>query len=183
MQEVSISCQPITSEANNISRSDKEYKLQSRLMCQKRLHDWYVTGQWRLFTPLRHLIQPFHMLEDHVALHSILYFVFAFWIVITFYTFFHIAILYEAHQTYLFAREGCIGKLDRCNNCRICKTLSVNETVETLVKSTYFSIDYLKLKMYRMQNKPIHIESAAGIKASYDIVIYKYGKLIMQKLK
>jgi 3-dehydroquinate dehydratase len=57
-----------------------------------------------------------------------------------------------------------MGKLDRCNDCKICGQLPVNETVETPVKSTSLSVDCLELKTDRMSNKLLHTESAARSK-------------------
>jgi hypothetical protein len=44
-----------------------------------------------------------------------------------------------------------MGKLDRCNDRKICGKLPVNETVET--PTTCLSVDYLELKTDRMSNK------------------------------
>jgi hypothetical protein len=45
---------------------------------------------------------------------------------------------YETNQTAVCPKEGCIGKLDRCNNQKNCGKLPEKETVETPVTSTFF---------------------------------------------
>jgi hypothetical protein len=52
---------------------------------------------------------------------------------------------YETHQTAFGPTKGCIGKLDRCSDYKTCGKLLVNETVETLVTSTFLSADYIVL--------------------------------------
>jgi hypothetical protein len=68
----------------------------------------------------------------------------------------------ETHQTALM--EGCNGKLDRYNDRKISRKLSIDKTVETPVTSFCLSIDCLKSKTDRMSNKSLHIESAARYK-------------------
>jgi hypothetical protein len=53
-----------------------------------------------------------------------------------------------------------MGKLDRCNDHKICGKLPVNETVETSVTSTCLSVDCLESKTDRMLNKLLHTGSA-----------------------
>jgi hypothetical protein len=53
-----------------------------------------------------------------------------------------------------------MGKLDRCNDHKICGKLSLNETVATPAISTCLSMDCLELKIDRMLNKLLHTESA-----------------------
>jgi hypothetical protein len=50
---------------------------------------------------------------------------------------------YETYQTAFGPKEGCIDKLDPCNDHITCGKLSVNDTVETPATST---ADYLELK-------------------------------------
>jgi hypothetical protein len=66
------------------------------------------------------------------------------------------------YQTVFGLKEGCIGKLDRCNDRTICRKLPVNETIETLVTSTDLSVDCLKLKIGRMSNSCEVLTSYAG---------------------
>jgi hypothetical protein len=68
---------------------------------------------------------------------------------------------YEAHQTEFDPKEGCIGKLNHCNDRKICGKLHVNETVETHVTLACLSLDCLELKTDRMSIKLLHTESAA----------------------
>jgi hypothetical protein len=81
---------------------------------------------------------------------------------------------YETHQTAIDIKEGCIGKLDRYYDRRICGKLSVNETVETPVTSTCLSADCLELKTDRMSNKLLHTESAARYKHHMKVK-FEYG--------
>jgi hypothetical protein len=71
--------------------------------------------------------------------------------------------LNDWHKTYQTAfnglKEGCIGKLDCCNDCKICGKLPVIETVETPVTSTCLSADCLDLQTDRMTNKLLHTDS------------------------
>jgi hypothetical protein len=69
--------------------------------------------------------------------------------------------------------EGCIGKLhvERYNDRKICRKLPVNETVENLVASTYFSLDCLELKTNRMLNNLLHIESAVRFKHNMQVMM------------
>jgi hypothetical protein len=68
------------------------------------------------------------------------------------------------HQTACGPKESCMGKLDRCNDRKICGKLPVNETVETPVTSTCLSASCLGLKTDRMSNKLLDTESAARYK-------------------
>jgi hypothetical protein len=71
---------------------------------------------------------------------------------------------YETHQTAFGLKEGCIDKLNRCKDRKICGKLPVSETVKTLVKSI-LSADCLELKhTNRMSNKVLHTESAVRYK-------------------
>ena len=68
---------------------------------------------------------------------------------------------YEIHQTKLGPKDGCICKLDHCNDHKTCGKPPVNKTVETHVTSTFLSAYYLELKTDRMSNKHfLHAESA-----------------------
>ena len=64
----------------------------------------------------------------------------------------------ETHQRAFGLKESCIGKLDRCNDRKICGKLSVNETVQTSVTSTCLSEDCIELKFDRMSSKLMHTE-------------------------
>jgi hypothetical protein len=68
---------------------------------------------------------------------------------------------YETYQTACGLKEGCLGKLDRCYDYKICGKLPVNKTVETLMISTFLSVDCLQLKTDCMLNKLLHTESAS----------------------
>jgi hypothetical protein len=48
---------------------------------------------------------------------------------------------YETHQTVFGRNESGNGKLDRCNDRKICGKLHVNETVDTPMASTCLSVD------------------------------------------
>jgi hypothetical protein len=61
-------------------------------------------------------------------------------------------------------KVGCIGKLDRCNDRKICGKLPVNKTAETPVTSTCLSANCLELKTDCMSYKLLHIVSAASYK-------------------
>jgi hypothetical protein len=54
---------------------------------------------------------------------------------------------YETHQRALGFKRDCIGKLDRCNDRKICEKLPLIENVETPVTSTCFPADFLELKL------------------------------------
>jgi hypothetical protein len=71
---------------------------------------------------------------------------------------------YETHLTAFGPKGGCIGKLDRCDDRKICEKLPVNETVETPLTSTCLSVDCVELQTDRMSNKLLHIESVARYK-------------------
>jgi hypothetical protein len=73
--------------------------------------------------------------------------------------------MYEKHKTTLNLMDGYTGKLHRYNNSdwKFWGKLPVHETIRTPVTSTYLSVDYLELKIDRMSNKHLHIESAAII--------------------
>ena len=59
----------------------------------------------------------------------------------------------ETHQRAFGLKESCIGKLDRCNDRKICGKLSVNETVETSVTSTCLSEDSEQAHAYRNKHQ------------------------------
>ena len=80
---------------------------------------------------------------------------------------------YQTHQTAFGLKESCIGKLDRCNDRKICGKLSVNETVETPVTSTCLSADCIELKFDRMSSKLMHTELPARYKHQMQIAIRK----------
>jgi hypothetical protein len=71
---------------------------------------------------------------------------------------------YETHQTTFALEDVCISKLDRCNDCKICGKLPVDENVETPVTSTCLSANCLELKTDRMSNKLLYTASAASHK-------------------
>jgi hypothetical protein len=62
------------------------------------------------------------------------------------------------HMTY---KEGSIGKIDSYNKPRICRNMSVNETVDTPVTSTCLSVHCLELKINHMWKKLLYTKSAA----------------------
>jgi hypothetical protein len=70
--------------------------------------------------------------------------------------------------------EGSTGKLDRCNDRKICGKSSMYVTVETPVTSTCLSVDCLELKTDRMLNKPLYIESAARHKHHMQMMEHRY---------
>jgi hypothetical protein len=72
-------------------------------------------------------------------------------------------IWYETHQTAFGLKEGCIGKQDHCNNCKIC-VKPPKDIVESPVTSTCLSVDCLESKTDRMLNKLLRKESAARCK-------------------
>jgi hypothetical protein len=53
---------------------------------------------------------------------------------------------YETGQTAFGPKESCNGKLDLCNDRKICRKLLVNGTVETPETSTRLSVDCLQVK-------------------------------------
>jgi hypothetical protein len=55
------------------------------------------------------------------------------------------------------SQQGCIGKIYRCNDHKICGKLPVKETVEIPVTSTCLSVDCLEFKTNRMSNKLLYI--------------------------
>lgn len=48
--------------------------------------------------------------------------------------------LFETLQTASHLMTGCISKQDQYNNYMICEILTLNETVESSVTSTYFQV-------------------------------------------
>jgi hypothetical protein len=56
---------------------------------------------------------------------------------------------YETHQTVFGLKEGCISKLDRCNDREIWQKILVNKIVETPVTSAYMYllVDCLELNI------------------------------------
>jgi hypothetical protein len=66
---------------------------------------------------------------------------------------------YETHNTFGLM-EDCNDKLDRCNDCKLCEKLPVNETVETLFVSRL----RIERNTDRMSSKLLYIESAARYK-------------------
>jgi hypothetical protein len=69
--------------------------------------------------------------------------------------------------------EGCNGKLDRYNDLKIYKMLTVYQTVETPVTSACLSVARLELNTYHVQNTLLHIKSAERHK-HYMLVIMEY---------
>jgi hypothetical protein len=70
---------------------------------------------------------------------------------------------YETHQRAFGLKESCIGKLDRCNDRKICEMLSENETVETRVTPTFLSVD-----CHELENS-LYVEQAIAYRISCDI--------------
>jgi hypothetical protein len=92
----------------------------------------------------------------------------------------------ETYQTAFGLKESCIGKLDRCNDHKICGKLSVNETVEIPVTSICLSAECIELKFDRMSSKLMHTELAPRYKHQMQVKLeycYTLGKLMMDKLK
>jgi hypothetical protein len=68
---------------------------------------------------------------------------------------------HETHQTAIDRTGGYTGKFHRYNDRQFCRLLPIKEAVETHVTSDCLSIDCLEVKTDHMQNKFMHIESAA----------------------
>jgi hypothetical protein len=56
--------------------------------------------------------------------------------------------------------EVCTGKLNRCEDNKICETLILNEAAETPVTSTFLSVACLDFKSDHMQSTFLHIKTA-----------------------
>ena len=90
--------------------------------------------------------------------------------------------MYETLRTAFGLKEGCIGKLDCCNDHEICEKLSSYKTIETPMTSTCLSVDFLKEKTDHMSNKPLHTKSAVRNKyhiqvtLEYCNLLYSYNK-------
>jgi hypothetical protein len=67
--------------------------------------------------------------------------------------------------------ECFIGEIDRCVNRKICGKLSVNETLETPLTSTSFSVDCFEFETGGMSNKLLRIESATKYKHHMQVKI------------
>jgi hypothetical protein len=82
---------------------------------------------------------------------------------------------YEIHHTTFGRQEICIGKLERCNDRKICGKLPIIETVETPVTSTCLSADCLQLKTDHKSNKLLYTDSAARYKHHMQVKLeYSY---------
>jgi hypothetical protein len=68
----------------------------------------------------------------------------------------HLNDWYQTHQIRFGLKEVRVGKLNRCNDLKICGKLVVIETLETPLTPACLSIDCLELKTDRMSNKLLH---------------------------